>query len=523
MNDIAAIERAQTMAPKSEAADARRPVISLEGVGRTFPGVVALADVDFDVLPGEVHALCGENGAGKSTLMRIVAGSMPPNSGVLRHNGEPVSFAGPIDAKRRGILLIHQEISLVPDMTVAENIFLGNLPRLAGGRVDSKSLYEDAARVLHDCGYDLDPRDVVADLSLARQQMVEIARATAFKCSVVIFDEPTGSLTNQEAEALFATIGRLKARGVAIVYISHKMREVLSLADRVTVLRDGRVTGTLSGDDIQERNITRLMIGRAVDNYYHVAERRLGDEVLRLENVTVPGVAKDVNFSIRAGEVVGLYGLVGAGRSELMEAIFGLRRFSAGQAYWMGKPATISSPKEALRLGIGFVPEDRKSQGLVLGLGSRDNTTMAMLRRLSRVGFLRRSEEQSVFERYRDRLRIKVTSPRTIVGTLSGGNQQKIVLAKWMATAPKLLILDEPTRGIDVNAKAEVHALVSELAESGIAVILISSEMPEVIGLSHRIVTIYHGQVTGNLDATNVTEDMLVERVVNPPERFAEV
>ncbi|MBZ9994323.1 sugar ABC transporter ATP-binding protein [Mesorhizobium sp. BH1-1-4] len=498
-------------------------IISLEGVGRTFPGVIALSDVTFDVLPGEVHALCGENGAGKSTLMRVMAGSFPQNSGTIRYRGETVTFASPMDAKRRGILLIHQEISLVPELSVAENIFLGDFPKLRGGRLDTKKLYRDAERVLEDCGYDLDARAIVGDLSLARQQMVEIARATAFNCSVVIFDEPTGALTNQEAEALFVTIDRLKKRGVGIVYISHKMKEVLTLADRVTVLRDGKVTGTLSGENITEREITRLMIGRSLDSYFHRARRRIGEEVLRLEGFGVGGSAKTVDLSIRAGEIVGLYGLVGAGRSELMEAVFGLRKVTSGKLSWCGQVREISSPKDAVRLGIGLVPEDRKEQGLVLGLGARDNTSMASLRRLVRFGFMDTTQEQSIFDKYRQRLEIKVSTAKTRVGTLSGGNQQKIVLAKWMATAPKLLILDEPTRGIDVNAKAEVHALIGELAESGLAVILISSEMPEIIGLSHRIVTIYQGEVTGDLAAEHVSEDMLVERVMNPPERFADL
>ena len=501
--------------------DPQEPVISLQGVDKSFVGVVALSDVTFDVYPGEVHALCGENGAGKSTLMRVIAGSIPPSGGVIRHRGEVVTFASPMEAKQRGILLIHQEISLVPELTVAENIFLGNLPALTGGRLDSKKLYADAARVLEECGYDLDPQDLVADLSLARQQMVEIARATAFKCDVVIFDEPTGSLTDQEAAALFAIIEELRKRGVGIVYISHKMKEILALADRVTVLRDGLVTGTVTGEHITEREITRLMIGRSLENYFQLSESRPGDEVLRLTDVDVKGVATGIDFSIRSGEVVGLYGLVGAGRSELMEAIFGLRPIASGEVHWMGRKTTIGSPKDAVALGIGFVPEDRKRQGLVLGLGSRSNTTMAMLRSLSRAGFLDTAREHSIFETYRDRLRIKVTSPETIVGTLSGGNQQKIVLAKWMATAPKLLILDEPSRGIDVNAKAEVHALIGELAQNGIAIILISSEMPEMIGLSHRIVTIYQGRITGNFDRTDVTEDILVERVMSPPEKFA--
>lgn len=513
MNASVAVPRA----PKPSLAT---PVIELTNIGKSFPGVTALADVNFDVLPGEVHALCGENGAGKSTLMKIMAGGLQPDLGTIRYRGDLVALPNPLEAKRRGILLIHQEVSLVPDLSVAENIFLGSLPTLSFGRLDSLSLFRSASQVLSDCGYDLNPHAVVADLSLARQQMVEIARATAFNCSVVIFDEPTSALTNQEAEALFATIERLKKRGVGIVYISHKMKEILNLADRVTVLRDGKVTGTLTRELATEDEITRLMIGRSIDSYFHTAVRKAGAEVLRLENLTVENVAHDVNLSVREGEVLGLYGLVGAGRSELAEAIFGLRLIHAGRIFWKGRVQEITSSREAVDLGIGFVPEDRKTQGLVLGLSSRQNTTMAGLRKLSRYGFLSTTEEQTIFDSFRARLKIKVSSPLTRVGTLSGGNQQKIVLAKWLATNPELLILDEPTRGIDVSAKAEVHALISALAESGIAIILISSEMPEIMGLSHRIATIYRGRITGDFDARTVTEDVLVERVMYPPEHF---
>jgi ABC-type sugar transport system ATPase subunit len=491
------------------------PIIEADGISKRFGVVQALKQVSFRAYPGELHALCGENGAGKSTLMKVLAGSIQPDSGAILHHGQAVTLASPLEAKQRGILLIHQEISLVPELTVAENIFLGSLPTLSMGRIDKKKLYRDAEQILTSSGFDLHAADIVGDLSLARQQMVELARAAAFNSSVVVFDEPTASLTEREAEALFANIDRLKAQGVAVIYISHKMKEIFRLADRVTVLRDGAVTGTLDRAEATERSVTQLMIGRSLDHYFERASSHSGTEVLRLENVVVEGAADAVNLSVSAGEVVGLYGLVGAGRSELAEAIFGLRKILSGKVEWMGRPVTIGSVREAIDLGIGLVPEDRKKQGLVLGMGGRANTTLPILRRLGHLGFRQPARENAVFAKYRERLKIKTASAASAVNGLSGGNQQKIVLAKWLASEPKLLILDEPTRGIDVGAKAEIHGLISRLAESGIAIILISSEMPEIMGLSTRIVTIYQGGVTGEFDGASVTEETLVEHVMS--------
>jgi ribose transport system ATP-binding protein len=494
---------------------AKDPIIEADGISKRFGVVQALNNVSFRAYAGELHALCGENGAGKSTLMKVLAGSIQPDSGAIRHHGQSITLASPLEAKQRGILLIHQEISLVPELTVAENIFLGSLPTLALGRIDKKKLYRDAEQILTNSGFDLDAAEVVGDLSLARQQMVEIARAAAFNSSVVVFDEPTAALTDRETEALFANIERLKAQGVAIIYISHKMKEIFRLADRITVLRDGAVTGTLARAEATERSVTQLMIGRSLDQYFERAKASSGDEVLRLDNVVVENAPDAVSLSVRAGEVVGLYGLVGAGRSELAEAIFGLRRIVSGTVEWMGKPVTIGSVREAIDLGIGLVPEDRKKQGLVLGMGARSNTTLPILRRLGHLGFRQPARENAVFSKYRERLKIKAASGASAVNGLSGGNQQKIVLAKWLASEPKLLILDEPTRGIDVGAKAEIHGLISRLAESGIAIILISSEMPEIMGLSNRILTIYQGGVTGEFDGATATEAVLVEHVMS--------
>jgi len=491
------------------------PVLDASGITKIFPGARALVGVSLDVRPGEVHALCGENGAGKSTLMKIVAGNMRPDEGTIRHRGEVVHFQGPLDAKRRGILLIHQEISLVPQLSVAENILLGSLPTRGGGRLDRKALYAKARTTLQDCGFDIDPTEIVGGLPVAKQQMVEIARAMAFECSVIIFDEPTASLTDSEAQALFTNIERLKARGVGIVYVSHRMKEIFALSDRITVLRDGENRATLETRKTSEEEVVRQMIGRSLDGYFERSRGELGPEVIRIEGLTVPGLVKSVSLSIRQGEIVGLYGLIGAGRSELAEAIFGIRRKSAGTIYWMGREQEIRSARDAVDLGIGFVPEDRKKQGLVLDMGGRDNVSLTLLRRLSTFGFSQKRKEGLVFSEYREKLKIKIAAATTPVVTLSGGNQQKIVLAKWLATRPKLVILDEPTRGIDIGAKAEVHALIAKLAAEGMAVLLISSEMPEVIGVSHRILTMHQGVLKGDFDAEGITENTLIESVMD--------
>jgi len=498
----------------AEGAGKASPVLWVEGISKTFPGTRALDDVVFDLLPGEVHALCGENGAGKSTLMKILAGSIRPDSGRMYHNDEEIWLGSPLDARRRGILLVHQEISLVPELSVAENIYLGNLPASRLGRVDKKKLHRQAEAVLRECGYDVRASDKVADLPIAKQQMVEIARATAFNCSVVIFDEPTASLTDTEIVALFNNIDNLRRRGVGIVYISHKMREIFTLADRITVLRDGAIRGTRDRAATNEQEITSLMIGRSLDQYFERTNPEFGPEVLRLEGVIVEGSEAAVDLSVRRGEVLGLYGLVGAGRSELAEAIFGLRPLREGRLYWNGVETSIRSVRDAVGLGIGLVPEDRKKQGLVLALGCQDNLVMAVMSRLCTAGFRRSGAEALLFADYRKQLGIKTSAPGIAASTLSGGNQQKIVLGKWLASKPKLLILDEPTRGIDVGAKAEVHKLISELASEGMAIILISSEMPEVLGLSHRVLTVQKGAITGSFSGQDATEDALMRGVI---------
>lgn len=489
------------------------PALQLRNIVKTFPGVRALDGVDFEVLPGEVHALLGENGAGKSTLMKVLAGMYQPDEGEIRIAGEAVRMTTPLQAKGQGVVLIHQELSLAPEMTAAENIYLGELPRSRWGVVDWKVLHDRSNAILRrlKCGFTSDT--LVADLSIANQQMVEIARALTVDARVVIFDEPTASLTDAEKVVLFDIIRDLRSQGVGIVYISHRMDEIFTLSDRITVLRDGAYRGTLVTARTNEDEVTRLMIGRSLDLSRNVEAEKLGDVVLEVRDLACSPLFFDVSFALRAGEVVGFYGLVGAGRTEIAETLFGLRAPSAGSIAIDGKPVTIGSPQQAIALGISLVPENRKEQGLVLSMNCRDNMTLPQIEDLTAGPFLSKGAEVAIFDQYRDRLSIKTPGWRQQVGFLSGGNQQKIVMGKWLSMRPRVLIVDEPTRGIDVGSKAEIHNLIRELAAQGYAVIVISSEMPEVLHVSDRVIAMYHGRITREFSAAEITEDALVQAI----------
>jgi len=493
--------------------DQKQPALRLEGIVKTFPGVRALDGVNFEVMPGEVHALLGENGAGKSTLMKVLAGMYQPDDGQIIIAGRPVRMATPIEAKAEGVVLIHQELSLVPEMSAAENIYLGELPRKSYGRVDWTTLYERSNAILArlNCGFGSDA--TVAHLSIANQQMVEIARALTVDARVVVFDEPTASLTDAEKVVLFDIISDLKAQGVGIVYISHRMDEIFTLSDRITVLRDGAYRGTLTTADTSEDEVTRLMIGRSLDLTRDSAAATIGETVLEVRNLSCAPLFEDVSFSVRTGEVVGFYGLVGAGRTEIAETLFGLRAPDSGEILVTGTAVRIGSPQDAIGLGISLVPENRKEQGLVLSMNCRDNMTLPQVQDLTAGPFVSSGAEISIFDQYRDRLEIKTPSWRQTVGLLSGGNQQKIVIGKWLSMQPRVLIVDEPTRGIDVGSKAEIHNLLRELAAQGYAVIVISSEMPEVLRVSDRIVAMYSGRIVREFTAENVTEDELVQAI----------
>jgi ribose transport system ATP-binding protein len=492
-------------------------VLEMNDISKTFPGVKALDGVSLDVRAGEVLALVGENGAGKSTLMKILAGIHKPDSGSgdIILDGEKARHSGPLEARQDGLILIFQELSLVPELSVAENIFLGNLPRTRLGLVDWKKLRQQTREILDSLDLDVPEMELISRLPIAKQQMVEIARSLSVGAKVAIFDEPTSSLTDAEKDILFRDIKRMREENIAIIYITHKMDEVFEISDRVTVLRDGQNRGTLTTKDATLEDITQLMIGRVLEDYFHKNEATKGKEVLRVEHLTKKGLYEDVSFSIRAGEVVGLYGLVGAGRSEIAESVFGLRDPDAGKIFFEGKEVRIQNSKDAVHLGMGLVPEDRKQQGLVVKMSCAENTSLAKLESLSRFGWLRKSDELSNFSEYMKKLRIVTPGPNQRVFFLSGGNQQKVVIAKWMCIGPKLLILDEPTRGIDVGSKAEIHHIIAELAELGMAVLVISSEMPEIMGICDRIIAVRSGKITGDFKDTEITEKTLLEAIAH--------
>ncbi|APE30543.1 D-xylose ABC transporter ATP-binding protein [Halomonas aestuarii] len=489
------------------------PILSLVEITKKFPGVIALNKVSLDVRAGEVHALLGENGAGKSTLMKVLAGKHTPNGGQILLEGEEKVFENPKEAKKSGIVLIHQEQSLVPEMSVAENIFLGSLPKKWGNRVDWKTLHRESTEILDRLKCSFSSKAMVSELSIAKKQMVEIARALVFTPKIVVFDEPTASLTDHEKPVLYEIINTLREQGVGIVYISHRMDEIFHLSQRISVLRDGEYNGTVNTADTNEDEVTKLMIGRSLELDHASKPKDFGENMLELRGLTVDGVFSDVSFNVRKGEIVGMYGLVGAGRSEVAETIFGLRKISAGEILLDGQVARLHSTHDAVAQGIALVPEDRKDQGLILGMNCRDNMTLAGLETVSTNGFMKPAAEKSVYDKYQQAMKIKTPSWRQKVGNLSGGNQQKIVIGKWLHTHPKLLILDEPTRGIDVGSKAEIHALIKDLARTGYAVLVISSEMPEVLGVSNRIIAMYDGKVTAEFDGDAVSEDALVQAI----------
>ncbi|MBE0414097.1 sugar ABC transporter ATP-binding protein [Yoonia sp.] len=489
------------------------PILRLEGIVKTFPGVRALDGVSFDVRPGEVHALMGENGAGKSTLMKVLGGIHAPNEGQIFIAEEPTIMTSPIQAKAKGVVFIHQELSLAGELSVAENIFLGELPRKSFGRVDWAKLYTDTDKILKTLNVSFNARTRVGDLSIANQQMVEIGRALTVDPRAVIFDEPTASLTDAEKVVLFDVIADLQARGVGIIYISHRMEEIFKITDRISVLRDGQYRGTLNTAETNEDAVTQLMIGRSLDLSRNESSHDMGDVALEVRGLSCGSLFNDVSFAVRKGEVLGFYGLVGAGRTEIAETIFGLRTPSAGQILLNGQEVRITSPIDAIRLGISLVPEDRKDQGLVLGMNCRDNMTLPQIGDLTTGPFVSNGAEVAIFDQYRDKLDIRTPGWRQTVGNLSGGNQQKIVIGKWLSMRPEVLIVDEPTRGIDVGSKSEIHNLIRELAAQGYAVIVISSEMPEVLHVSDRIVAMFSGAVMRTFTAEEVTEDNLVQAI----------
>jgi ribose transport system ATP-binding protein len=492
------------------------PRLEVTGARKQFPGVLALDGVSLALAPGEVLAVVGENGAGKSTLMKIVAGVYTPDAGAVRLDGVPVRFPGPADAIRAGVVLIHQELNLADNLSVADNLFLGR--ELTGGGalrvLDRKEMTARAAALLARVGLPVAHAPVrVGDLPPGEKQLVEIARALGTDVRVLIMDEPTSSLTQQETERLYGVIDGLKAAGVSVLYISHRLAEVKRCADRVVVLRDGRNAGELPKDQITHDNMVRLMVGRDMKQFYPRAARPGvgGAPVLALTDVRYSGGPHTgVSFEVRAGEILGMAGLVGAGRTELSEAVFGVRRVTHGELLLDGRPLTVTRPADAIRAGILLVPEDRRHHGLVTAEGVGFNLSLPNLDRLGSWFGLRSGAETELHTRMIDRLRVKTPSARQPVGLLSGGNQQKVVYGKWLARTPRVLILDEPTRGVDVGAKAEIYGLIDDLAGQGVAVWMITSDMEELLGMSDRVVVMHEGRRAGELTRAQLTEEAVM-------------
>jgi ABC-type sugar transport system ATPase subunit len=499
-------------------------LLRMEHISKAFPGVQALDDVSLSVGAGEILGLIGENGAGKSTLMKIVSGVYAADQGRIFMRGRPVQVQNPHHAQRLGVAIIYQEFNLMPNLTVMENIFVGREP----GRfalVDRRRLRQQAQELLDRLGVRLSPTAIVRDLAVAEQQMVEIAKALSMKVQVIIMDEPTSALSEAEVQTLFGIMRDLKQHGISIIFISHRLEEVRSICDRVTVLRDGKNVGALDIADATEDAMIRLMVGRSLSEFFHqesapapIAEPAAADIALEVRGLTRRGskvdpsaiVLDNVSFQLRRSEILGLAGLVGAGRTEVVRAIFGADARDTGEVYVNGELADIRSPLDAIRHGIGFVPEDRKAQGLILNQAVRMNLTLPSLDALTRFGFVNLAEEARRAQEYIGRLQIRTPSLDRVVRNLSGGNQQKVVISKWLMLKPKILIMDEPTRGIDVGAKTEIYSLMRQLIEAGVSIIMISSELPELLAMSDRVVCIAEGHVAGILERSEATPERVM-------------
>jgi len=482
----------------------------MSNISKNFAGVHALRTVDFDLYLGEVHALLGENGAGKSTLIKIITGVHQPDGGKIYLNGQEVHFADPRAPRQHGIAAIYQEPSLFPDLDIAENIFVGRQPTRTGGQVDWGQMYQAAADLLVSLSVHLDPKTKARNLSVAQQQMVEIARALSVQAKILIMDEPTSSLTLAEVDDLFRIVRRLRQAGTAIVFISHRLEELFELADRVTVLRDGNYVDTKPIDEVNTESLIQMMVGRTLADLFPKQEVVAGEIVMQVEGLTRAGVFGDISFELRKGEILGMAGLVGAGRTDVARTIFGIDPVTRGTIKIDDQVVTISSPQRAMRLGLAYVPEDRQHHGLVLPMRISHNITLPLLSHFAKGGWVDTESELQSAQQAATQMEVRATGIWQKVRELSGGNQQKVVLAKWLATRPRILILDEPTRGIDVGTKAAVHGLMSELAAQGIAILMISSELPEILGMSDRILVMREGQLTAHFSRAEATQEKIM-------------
>ncbi len=494
----------------SQSGEKIEPLLSLTGISKSFPGVKALSDVSLELYPGTVTALVGENGAGKSTIVKILTGIYQPDEGEISIDGQPVTFSTAQDAGEAGVTAIHQETVLFDDLSVAENIFIGHAPKTRFGLIDRAAMAARARALLERVGAQIDPAVTLRDLGIANKHLVAIARALSIDAKIVIMDEPTASLSHKEIEETYELVERLRAEGKAILFISHKFDEIFRIADRYTVFRDGQMVGAGRIDDVNERELVKLMVGRSVDTVFPNRSPQLGEEVLRVVGYSHPTEFEDIGFTLREGEILGFYGLVGAGRSEFMQALFGITRPSKGAIRIDDKIAVIRDPNAAISHGIVYVPEDRGTQGAIKGLPIFQNISLPSLKETSKNGFLRLAEEFKLARDYTQRLDLRAAALDQDIGELSGGNQQKVVIAKWLATKPRVIILDEPTKGIDIGSKAAVHEFMAELAAEGLAVIMVSSEIPEVLGMSDRVIVMREGRIAAEFNREEMTPEQLV-------------
>lgn len=485
-------------------------ILELKNISKRFSGVEVLHDVSFSLRSGEVHAMLGENGAGKSTLVKVVTGVHQPDSGVIYLNGAPVHFGDTRESRQAGIAAIYQELSLFPDLNVAENIFIGRHPTTLGGRIDWRKLYTEAEKLLASLGVHLDFKQKAHNLSIAQRQMVEIARAFSINARILIMDEPTSSLTLNEVDDLFRLVRRLRDEGTAIIFISHRLEELFELADRVTVLRDGAYVDTRQMKGVTRDDLIRMMVGRTIANMFPKQDVKAGRVVLKVDHLTRDGAFRDISFDLREGEILGMAGLVGAGRTNVARTIFGVEPPTSGVIQLDGREIRITSPQQAIALGLAYVPEDRQLHGLFPPMNITANISMPVLQKYARRGWLRDKAERSAAFNAARQMEVRANNIWQKARELSGGNQQKVVLAKWLSTKPRILILDEPTRGIDVGTKAAVHALMSKLASEGMAILMISSELPEVLGMSDRVIVMREGSITGHFTRAEATQEKII-------------
>ncbi len=483
-------------------------LLRMRDINKSFPGVQALDNVTLEVYPGEIHALVGENGAGKSTLMRALSGVSKMDNGTIQWKGQSVEINQPADAQKLGISMIHQELAVIPYLDVGTNIFLGREPQAnIPGIINWKRLYKQAQAQLDRLGLELNPKKPIEALTIAQKQMVEVVKALSMDASLIVMDEPTSALTEKEVEALFSYMKKLREQGVSIIFISHKLDEIQRVSDRITVLRDGKWVGTSIVNNLTQDDIVKMMVGREIEQNAKKENRSFSEVILSVENLSSGGEVQDITFDLHRGEILGIAGLVGAGRTALAEAIFGFRKIDAGQIKLDGKYVNIDSPKAAIEHGFGFIPEDRKAQGLFLNMSVWQNIIIAGIKKLTSWGFLKKGSAQKLSNKLVDSLGIKTPNLGQQVKNLSGGNQQKVIIAKWLSLNPKILILDEPTRGIDVGAKIEIHNLLGQMADDGVGVLMISSELPEILGVSDRILVMKEGFLVAELDPIINSQD----------------